>query len=196
MIGNIKTTFAVLTFLLVTGASTTYAAKTNEEAKTRPPEQADSIAVKLEFTYNNFLLPVRVFELNDQKGTTGRWRVVKNKKALPFGSELTGKPIRIRKGVTRSVVISVENTTDKDLYFYASPHDTVPSENSLGNKFFCFCYGHVYKVPAKATWYRIAQLNIEKNSFGNEIAFKHRVIGISPEKVKQYLENMKQSGGG
>lgn len=189
-----KNIFAIFTFLIA-AASVTHAGKLKDDGKILPPEQAQTIDVKLEFVYNNFLLPVRVFEFNEQKGQTGRWKVVKDKKSLPFGSELTGKPIKIRKGVSRNVVISVENTTDKDLYFYASPHDTIPSENSLGNKFFCFCYGHVYKVPAKATWYRVAQLNIEKNSFGNEISFKHRVIGISPEKVKQYLDSLRQSGG-
>lgn len=192
---NTQITFTILAFLGVIYTSSSFATNEKKNEKTRPPVIADAIDIKLDFTYSNFTLPVRVFEFNSPDCPTGRWQILRNRKLLPFGSEISSKPVKIRKGSQKCIAYSVENKSDKDIYFYVAPHETIPSENSLGNKLFCICNGRVYRVPPNSTWIRVGQLNIEKNSFGNELTFRHRIIGLTPEKLKQSIENLKYSGG-
>ncbi|MFP5519246.1 MAG: hypothetical protein ACLGGX_05040 [Bdellovibrionia bacterium] len=172
------------------------AAEDVDEKKLKEPETAETIDVVLEFTYSNFPLTIKAYEFNKGKrGVAGRWRVTSDLASLPLGSEITGKPYKIKKGVDRLFMMVVENNTDQDHYFYAAPHDTNPSENSIGNKLFCLCYGHVFKVPAKSYWSRVGQLSIHSHSLGSKITFQHRVIGISPADVKEHMKRTSKSRG-
>lgn len=164
------------------------AQKTSKDG-TATPKTVESIDVKLEFTYNNFEFPIRIYQILDSsKIKSAKVNVSRDRKDLPFGTEYTGRSVKVRKGGVQSVAIAIENTTEKAVFFFAAPHDTVPSENSLGNKFSCFCYGQVYRVPPKSTFYRIATIQTIENSLGNEVIFRHKIVGISPEKLLQMKE--------
>lgn len=161
----------------------TSAATTEKQLKPVEPEKPAMVEVKLEWNYKNFPLRIRAFELSDPMNLDlNRNFTVPNIQASPLTSEL--RSINVRKGSFRNFALVVQNDSDRDVYFYVSPHDMNPSTLSLGTRFRCLCYGHVYRAPAKMTWYRTVQMRAEKEADGSKLKIDHAVIGLSDKELE------------
>lgn len=146
------------------------------------PEKPATVEVSFQWNYKNFPLRIRAFEISDPMNLDiNRNFTVPNLQASPLTSEL--RTVSVRKGGFRNFALVVQNDTDRDIYFYAAPHDMNPSTLSLGTRFRCLCYNHVYRAPAKMTWYRTVQLRAEKETDGTKLKIDHSVIGVSEKEL-------------
>lgn len=142
-------------------------------------------AVSLAWTYESFPLKMQVFTVKPEKALfISETASVGSLKDTPALSELKG-PVQASLQNSTPLVLIVENPSDKDVYFFAVPHEMNPSTASAGHYFECLCIGKVYKIPPKSTWYRIVRINLDK-SFQKVKAFEimHKLVGVEKREAE------------
>lgn len=141
--------------------------------------------VDVSFKSKDFPLAVKLYEPNAEKSKkVSETKVVDNKSALPVQGEIRGA-FKIASGESKSMVMVVENTTGKDIYFFVAPHTMHPDHASAGFYFECLCNHSVYKLAAGKTWYRILRLNLSKDSKAKNFKVEHQIIGLSESVAKE-----------
>lgn len=149
---------------------------------------AETTPVKVKFLWDGdgFPAEMKVYEL--KKGvnlplwTTG----ATDDKNLPIGKEIPNeKGMMMKRGATQRFVLSLKNSTKKDLYFFATPHTVDPAKHSLGFDFRCLCLNHAYHAPAGKTWYRVVTLQLDPEFSGKSVEVKHALIPVSKQRAEQ-----------
>jgi hypothetical protein len=146
-------------------------------------QDSSRVQVKILWDYKDLPVGMKIYEL---KGKPPLWTTdsVKDEHQLPFGKEIEDSTFLLKPGLAKRFALGYKNTTDKPIYFFAAPHAAEPPENSLGFKFKCLCINHAYHLEPGETWYRIVEFKLSKVFSANQIALKHTLISISPEKAK------------
>lgn len=138
---------------------------------------------KLNWQYKNFPARVSLYYLsnpiNAKIGAMGRMRSVTNPL---FANKLPTSDVFVPDGDVLKLAMVVENTTDKKLYFNVVPHDVIPEEFSLGTKFVCACFGHIYSVAPGYVWYRIVSLSNLTPKMARNFTIQHKVLGVDVDK--------------
>lgn len=141
--------------------------------------------VDVSFKAKDFPLAVKLYEPNAEKSKKiSETKVIDNKSSLPVTTEIHGA-FKILAGESKSLVMVIENTTNKDMYFFVAPHTMHPDHASAGFYFECLCNHSVYKLPAGKTWYRVLRLNLIKDSHAKTFKVEHQIIGLAENVVKE-----------
>lgn len=149
--------------------------------------EKNDIEAHLKWEYIKFEAVVDVYEL-DKPGEIGLWktRVVSDKNELPASTKLSDAVIQMKPGENRKFLLVIENSTDKPLYFFASPHVIEPAEYSLGFKFKCLCINHSFAIEQGKTWYRVVELRLSDEVKADKINIVHNIVGIDEETMKKF----------
>lgn len=140
----------------------------------------NSTKVHLTWTYSKFEQKIDVYDVtNEKRAFVSETGIVANKKQAPIGSLFPNGIIEVTRP-SRTVVLVVNNTSNKDLYFFAVPHTLNPSHASAGHYFECLCIGRLYHVPPNKVWYRIVRLNLN-DTFQDVSKFEinHKIEGVA-----------------
>ncbi len=147
--------------------------------------QALAAEVDVSFKTKDFPLAVKLYEPNAEKSKkVSETKVIDSKASLPITKEIRGA-FNILGGESKSLVMVIENTTGKDMYFFVAPHTMHPDHASAGFYFECLCNHSVYKLPAGKTWYRVLRLNLVKDSRVKFFKVEHQIIGLAENVVKE-----------
>jgi hypothetical protein len=146
--------------------------------------QAASSKVDITWSYQNFPLKIDLFSVRPEKEKyISETNVVNSLLEAPIIKNLNGH-LRAEQNASTPAVLVIKNTTDKDQYFFAVPHELNPHHASAGHYFECLCIGRVFKVPAKKTFYRIVRLNLNESFSGlKKFEVNHKIIGISEKEA-------------
>lgn len=158
-----------------------------------PSKKSKKVSAKFDFIYKDFPGKIELYEVSDSSVLDiTETRVVANKKDLPVKKKMTS--LTMSPGEARTFVLVVENKTNTDWYFNATPHSITPIEASVGQKFECLCNHSIFKAQKKAFWYRIVRFEIEKDFSSASIRLTHNILGVKSEdakdKYKDILYNM------
>lgn len=85
---------------------------------------------------------------------------------LPVLRPLDDDKLKMLPGDSQIVYLVAKNTGKKPVSFFVAPHLTKPESASLGFKFQCLCYNHVYRVGAGKVWYRVMKLSLAREAKG------------------------------
>lgn len=150
------------------------------------------IKVQLKWTYKNFPFQMQVYDVTQAMAPyISKTAIVKTLQDAPILSKRT-TPIKMKANSSHPQILVVENSSDKELFFFAVPHEVHPVQASAGHFFECLCIGRVFSVPAHSIWYRIVRINLN-SSFQNVSSFtiEHQVVGISEKEAKgEYKERL------
>jgi hypothetical protein len=145
----------------------------------------------LKWRYKKFPANIRLFEVSNS--TVPRLNVTLNdnnwEKNLPIVREITDGKVTLEGASFKMLAMVVENTSDKPLYFYAAPHSIEPAQGSLGVKFYCLCFGDIFRIRPKTTWYRLVQVRVFPSNRTPEITMVHEILGIDEAKAKAIENN-------
>lgn len=150
---------------------------------------------QISWDYQNFPFRISLYDLKNPKiikvGSTGR---LKNRTDSLLANPIVTPSIWVPEGDRYIFALAVENTSNRKFYFHVVPHEVTPIEYSLGTKFNCLCYGHIYSVGPGQTWYRIVSLQNVTPSLGTQFAIRHKVIGLDQKfyfkDAKEFQETM------
>jgi hypothetical protein len=167
----------------------------NERVRTAIPAQKKGTTFKLNWDYRYFPVKIQVYDLKNPKiakvGGMGRLNSIANSfLASPVATDKLFVPNNDRY----TFALVVENTTSKKLYFHVVPHELTPEEYSLGAKFNCLCYGHIYSVPPGKVWYRIVSLQNSTPQLGTDFNVRHKVIGLDEKYYFKDAKDFQESG--
>ncbi len=152
-----------------------------------PPIQARPIATKVALTwsYENFPGKIKLYTLKPgQEHYISKTAVAVSISESPVLAEITSS-IDAKYNGSTPLALVVQNDSEKDIFFYAVPHEMNPHHASAGHYFECLCVGRVYRVPAKKVWYRIVRINLNE-SFKpiNSFEINHKIIGIDKNEAE------------
>lgn len=172
-----KSVIYTLSFLLVSAQLALGAGKTE---------------VFVEWEYKNFDFPIEAYEVTALKSPyVSETKVVASWSEVPKQKAIT-QPISVPLQNSYSFLITVENKSDKDIYFFAVPHELNPAHASAGHYFECLCINRLFKIPSKKIWYRIVRINLNED-FNKMKSFriKHQIMGVSEADAKtKYKEKL------
>jgi len=152
----------------------------NEKKRTEKPVQ-----VIVDFIYHNFPGKVDLYDVKESSQfDISETRSVVKRADLPVTKSNGGK-LEMRPGQAKTFVLVVENKTDKDWYFNATPHSITPAEASVDQKFECLCNHAVFRADKKSIWYRIVRFELGKNFSASSIRLTHNILGIKSEDAKE-----------
>lgn len=157
----------------------------NEKKRTNKP-----VEVVIDFIYHDFPGKVEVYDVNESSQLDiSETRNVSQKKDLPVLKKNDGK-FTLRPGQSRTVVLVVENKSEQDWYFNATPHAINPIEASVNQKFECLCNHSVFRSDKKSLWYRIVRFELERNFSAPSIRLTHNILGINSKDAKEKYNEM------
>lgn len=158
---------------------------------------AHAAFVEVKWEYENFPLKIELHE--PEPGTkfsiskTGFLANEGAKETKPFGERWKKNSFDLTPGDSRPFVLVIKNESDKDKYFFATPHVVHPEHSALGYHFECLCNHNIFKVPAKSTWYRVVRLQIWKEYKAKKLGLIHTIVGVPEQdaltKFKARLQN-------
>lgn len=93
-------------------------------------------------------------------------------------------------GQAKTLVLVLENRSDKNLFFNATPHSIEPIEASVGQKFECLCNHSIFNLNGKSFWYRMVRFELEKDFSQKKIRLIHNIIGVKSTDVKEKYNEM------
>jgi hypothetical protein len=153
-----------------------------------PPSKP--VNVQIDFLYHDFPGKVEIYEVKkSSQYDISETKVVRNKKDLPILGNLKGR-FTLLPGKSKTFVLVVENKTNIDWYFNATPHSILPVESTVGQKFECLCNHSIYKADKKSYWYRIVRFELDKSFEGQSIRLTHNIIGIKEADAKEKYNEM------
>lgn len=173
-----------------------------EENKSNPsnlvspssPIKSNVVNIGIQWEYTNLPLRMQIHELSGnipmELWTTGSSSLDKKK---PYGLEIEDGKFALSPGSKKSFMLVMENHTDKDVYFFASPHSALPVEHSFGFKFKCLCVNHAFTVPVGHVWYRVVEIRLAPNFLGDSLSLTHNLIGITKDRVSEFQKSSKES---
>lgn len=157
----------------------------NEKKRTNKP-----VEVVVDFIYRNFPGKVEIYDVKETSQLDiSETRNVNKKSDLPVLKRNGGK-FTMRAGQARTFVLVVENKTDKDWYFNATPHSITPIEASVSQRFECLCNHAVFRADKKSLWYRIVRFELDKDFSASSIRLTHNILGIKSEDAKEKYNEM------
>ena len=146
--------------------------------------------VQLNWTYKNFPEKIKVYNVTPSKSAfISETATVETLGEAPVTNEVQG-PVEVKKGQSKTLVLVIENKSNKDIYFFAVPHEVHPAPASAGHFFECLCVGKVYKITPKSVWYRVVRININ-SSFQDIQNFdiEHQIVGLTEAEFKKSYED-------
>lgn len=145
----------------------------------------NSVQASFSFEYKNFPLKVETYNVKPgSRYDIAETRNVKDMSKAPVTNMFKGK-LSLERGSKESFALVIKNQSDKDQYFFASPHLIDPIESTRGQHFECLCNHHLFRVKKKSVWYRIVAYEIAADySFAN-VDLKHTIIGIPESEAKK-----------
>lgn len=144
---------------------------------------ADDAQIAIKFENKNLIPKMELYEVReDTLDTVARTKVVHDFKQLPLGKKIN-ETIKITPGKARTFALVMSNTTDKNVYFFATPHIPHPPDASIGYFFECLCNNHVYKITPKSVWYRVVRLEINKSFSPKKSEITHTLVGVPESDV-------------
>lgn len=150
------------------------------------------VQVHLNWTYKSFTEKVKVYNVTPMKAAfISETANVQKLAEAPVLNEVK-EYFEVTKGSSKSVVLVIENSGDKDIYFFAVPHEVHPAPASAGHFFECLCVGKVFKIAPKSVWYRIVRVNLN-SSFQDILKFdiEHQIVGLTEaEFMKSYKDRL------
>jgi len=178
-------TFKLLALLLLAIAS-------NEAIANQEPNGGKNLIKKekTEFQFvfqtRNFPLKVRLFNASEKKKLKiGSTVIVKNIRDLPANREWPNQIIPSFAGEDRKFLFVIENQTEKDFYFYATPHSWNPEEDAIGSTLYCLCYNTLFRIPAGSIWYRVGLITSQPVKMGERTTIVHRIVGVDKSRALQ-----------
>ncbi len=147
--------------------------------------RSSTTKVALTWSYENFPSKIKLYKLKpDQEHYISKTAVADSIGESPVTAEIPGQ-IEAKLNGSTAFALVVQNDTEKDIYFYAVPHEMNPHHASAGHYFECLCVGRVYRVPAKKVWYRIVRINLNE-SFKPLISFEinHKIVGLDKNEAE------------
>lgn len=169
------------------------AGQAKEAALVVPAKKVGS-TFKFKWDYQDFPVKLELFSLQNPKfARVGMMGKLKSKVNDFLASQISSEEMYVPEGDLVKFAIVVHNTTAKKIYFHLVPHEITPPEYSLGAKFICMCFGHIYSVPPGQYFYRIVSLQNVTPQVGREFTIRHKVIAIDPKDSfkdsKEYLDD-------
>lgn len=181
LLQEIKTLFVVALFL-ISGTALGADEKKIDESKLVTAEKKGT-NYRIDWLYQNFPAKISMYHLqNPRNARVGGMGRIKSKSNTIFANRISGSDVFVPEGDTLKFAIAVENTTNKKIYFNVVPHEITPEEFSLGTKFLCACFGHIYSVGPGQIWYRIVSLTNSTTKLGRNFTIRHKVIGLDADK--------------
>lgn len=148
---------------------------------------AEPLTAKIDWQYQNIASGMHIHELKPgSKAALWQTATVKDAAQLPVGKEIGDGELHFEKGSAKRFVLVYQNTSDKPVYFFATPHHAEPAEYSLGFKFKCLCIDHAYSVAPHETWYRVVELRTSRDMAGNAISLTHTLVGIDQARMEKF----------
>lgn len=142
--------------------------------------------VTVKFLTKDLPLPVKLYEPNSEKEKMiSETKIVPTIKDLPVKKEYKNGKVPLKAGQGKSIVMVIENTTGKDLYFFVAPHTLHPEYASEGFYFECLCNHSIYRLNAGKVWYRVLRLNLGKDSKQARFDVDHQIVGLPEAVVKE-----------
>lgn len=155
----------------------------------------NSSKVRITWTYEKFPFKIGLFSVKPEKESYISETKIVSSIEESAGLKPLSQPITAKWAASSPAVLIVRNDSDRDLYFFAVPHELNPRHASAGHYFECLCVGRVFKVPPKKVWYRIVRLNLNP-SFRHLSQFEinHRIVGVSEAEAKTTYKEMLYAG--
>jgi hypothetical protein len=152
---------------------------------------AKSSLVNLKWTYDNITGPIEVYTVKPNKSKSiSETAAVDSVEQTPALKLISG-PIKVEITNSQSVVLTLKNNSDRDIYFFAVPHEVNPHNASAGHYFECLCIGRLYKVPPQKTWYRIVRINLNKYFESiKEFTISHKIVGVTASEANSKYKDM------
>ncbi|PJZ58319.1 LIC11469 family lipoprotein adhesin Lsa20 [Leptospira barantonii] len=154
------------------------------------------IKVSVLWEKKSFPLDIELYEGASQR-PVDLWATgsVKDLSEAPVSVPIEGNDLYLKPGSKKKFVLVVKNTTDRDFYFFASPHSMLPAEGSLGFKFKCLCINHAFFIPPKETWYRVVELRTGGEALAKELRITHTLVGMDEERIRLYQKGIGTGSG-
>ncbi|AYV54111.1 hypothetical protein EFP84_00410 [Leptospira kmetyi] len=149
------------------------------------------IRVSVLWEKKSFPLEMELYEGASQR-PVDLWATgsVKDLSEAPVSAPIEGNDLYLKPGSKKRFVLVVKNTTDRDFYFFASPHSMLPAEGSLGFKFKCLCINHAFLIPPKEIWYRVVELRTGGEALAKELRITHILVGMDEERIRLYQKGI------
>lgn len=154
------------------------------------------IRVSVLWEKKSFPLEMQLYEGASQR-PVDLWATgsVQDLSDAPVSTPIEGNDLYLKPGSKKRFVLVVKNTTDRDFYFFASPHSMLPAEGSLGFKFKCLCVNHAFFIPPKEIWYRVVELRTGGEAMGKELRITHTLVGMDEERIRLYQKRIGTGSG-
>lgn len=148
------------------------------------------LSAKISWKYINVPATMKIYEATAQRPLK-LWDMGNGKtlEELPVSQEIPDSTIKITPGGKKQFVLVWKNESDKPVYFFAAPHQVNPQEWSLGFKFHCLCTNHVYSAQPGEYWYRVVELDLDKNYQGTNLDITHSLIAVSADRQTSGIES-------
>ena len=149
-------------------------------------KKKEKVNYQFVFHLRNFPLKIKIFDITDKrKLKVGSTAVIKSLKDLPAKREWPNQTVTSFAGEEKKFLFVIENQTDKDFYFYATPHRWDPEEEAIGTTLYCLCYNTLFRIPSGMVWYRVGLLSTQPISGEGKSTIVHRIVGVDKSRALQ-----------
>jgi hypothetical protein len=149
------------------------------------PLTAAAVNVTLKWKYDHFPLKVELYDVSasarNEISETGSHPLSDKKAEVPFTTKWKSDSFQLRPGEAKPLVLVVKNESDRDRFFFATPHTIEPEAAALGHHFECLCNHSIYRVPAKSVWHRVVRLQVWRNYEFKRLSIEHAIVGVSQQ---------------
>ena len=101
--------------------------------------------VQISWSYQNFPLKIQIADVDDSKKKfISETKSFQKKEDSILKKIWTDSLVKAEHKASTAFALTIENTSDKDYYFFAVPHELNPHHASAGHYFECLCNGRVF----------------------------------------------------
>ena len=101
----------------------------------------------IEWQFMNFPFQVEMYNLKNPNETrVGAMGKFKSRQNSIIANKINGDTIFVSDRDAHRFALVIENTSNETVFFNVVPHEITPPEFSLGTKFLCLCFGHIYSI--------------------------------------------------
>lgn len=149
-------------------------------------EQRPEAVVSLSWEHRGIPEGMRVYEPASGAASLPLWHTATaaRLKDIPAAAELPGGEVKLRPGRSRRLLLVYRNPGRAPVRFFAAPHHVRPDESSLGFEFACLCMNHVYTAPPGGYWWRVVELQLDKDFAASTLEVRHVLL---PPALKRTL---------